>query len=208
MKILGLTGGFQTGKTTVLGMFEKLGALTISSDAIVHAQLRQNKALGKKIASVFGRAFVGKSGVDRGLLAERVFQHSEDLAQLSHMIHPLVKKNILAFIAKYRARNKNKDVLLVAEVPLLFEAGFENIFDATMVVTARPAVQKKRMLKARKFKEEDVSVRMRFQWPLDKKIAACDFVIDNNGDKKQTWEQVKNFMDSFQTGGKKWKSSK
>jgi dephospho-CoA kinase len=208
MKTLGLTGGFQTGKSTVLGMFAQCGALTISSDRIVHTELRRNKVLKAKIASVFGRDCVDPSGVDRRLLAKRVFSRSEDLAALSRMIHPLVKKSIRAFIAKCRVRNKNKNVLLVAEVPLLFEAGFQKMFDATMVVTARPAVQKKRMLQARVFGDEETSARMRFQWPLDKKIAASDFVIDNNGNKAQTLKQVENFMDSFRKGGKKWKSSK
>ena len=70
-------------------------------------------------------------------------------------------------------KNKGKDFVCVVEVPLLFETGFNGLFDVTAVVAAAPAIQKKRVLRTGKLSSGDLERRARFQWPLDKKIAAC-----------------------------------
>lgn len=205
MMTVGLTGVFGSGKSTVLSMFKRLGAVTLDSDAIVHEELKCNKALSKKIASLFGPEIFKGGCVRRRVLAKLVFGDKEGLDRLNRLIHPLVKARIQKEIARLRLRER---AVLVAEVPLLFEAGFNKIFDVTLVVAAGPRVQKERMLKNKRFSVQDLQSRMRYQMPLDAKIRACDFVIDNNEEKKQTFTQVKELMESFRKGGKKWKSSK
>ncbi len=212
MITVGLTGVFGSGKSTVLSMFKRLGAVTLDSDAIVHEELKCNKALSKKIASLFGPDILKGGCVRRRILAALVFGNRLDLDRLNRLIHPLVKERIQKEITRLRLRiSAKKDAagaVLVAEVPLLFEAGFNKIFDVTLVVAAGPRVQKERMLKNERFSVQDLKSRMRYQMPLDAKIRACDFVIDNNKEKKQTFTQVKELMESFRKGGKKWKSSK
>ncbi|HAJ56972.1 MAG TPA: dephospho-CoA kinase [Candidatus Omnitrophica bacterium] len=203
MKTLGLTGGIGTGKTTVCAMFRRLGALTLSSDSIVHEELKNNEALKKKITSFFGTDVLGRGGIDRRLLAKKAFNDPRCLASLNRAVHPVVKKNILAWMARNSKKNKGKDFVCVVEVPLLFETGFNGLFDVTAVVAAAPAIQKKRVLRTGKLSSGDLERRARFQWPLDKKIAACDFVIDNNGTRKKTFNQVKRVMEVLL-----WKSSK
>jgi dephospho-CoA kinase len=206
VKTLGLTGGFGTGKTTVLAMFKRLGAMTLCCDDIVHLQLKDNASLQKKISLLFGPDVLRKGRVDRRLLAKRVFNNPKHLAKLEGMIHPIVKKSIRTWIAQNASKSKNRTAICVVEVPLLFETGFDKLFNSTVVVATAPAIQKKRIFASGKFAPKDMLQRMRFQWPLDRKISACDFVIDNNKDKKQTFHQVKNLMDFFLKGGTKWKN--
>lgn len=216
MITVGLTGVFGSGKSTVLSMFKRLGAVTLDSDAIVHEELKCNKALSKKIASLFGPDILKGGCVRRRILAALVFGNRLDLDRLNRLIHPLVKERIQKEITRLRLRERSRisakkgaaGAVLVGEVPLLFEAGFNKIFDVTLVVAAGPRVQKERMLKNERFSVQDLKSRMRYQMPLDAKIKACDFVIDNNKEKKQTFTQVKELMESFRKGGKKWKSSK
>jgi dephospho-CoA kinase len=122
-------------------------------------------------------------------LAENVFCDSSALNQLNRLLHPLVKKRIKQEIRKWAGFKKNS--LVVVEVPLLFETGFDRIFDVNVVVAAGPAVQKKRMLKDGRFSKVDLRLRSRFQMPLAAKTKACDFVIDNTRDKNNTLKQVK-----------------
>lgn len=208
MITVGLTGVFGSGKSTVLSMFKRLGAVTIDSDAIVHEELKCNKALSKKIASAFGPDILKGGCVRRRILAALVFGNRSGLDRLNRLIHPLVRDRIQKEIARLRSKPVGVGAVLVAEVPLLFEAGFDKIFDVTLVVAAGPRVQKERMLKNERFSAQDLKSRMRYQMPLDAKISACDFVIDNNEEKKQTFQQVRELMELFRKGGKKWKSSK
>lgn len=208
MMTVGLTGVFGSGKSTVTAMFKRLGAVTIDSDAIVHEELKCNKALSKKIAFAFGPDILKGGCVRRRILAALVFGNRSGLDRLNRLIHPLVKDRIQKEIVRLRSKPGAAEAVLVAEVPLLFEAGFDKIFNVTLVVAAGPRVQKERMLKNERFSVQDLKSRMRYQMPLDAKIKACDFVIDNNEGRKQTFQQVKELMELFRKGGKKWKSSK
>ncbi len=191
MITLGLTGGFGTGKSTVLGMFSRLGAKTLSCDDIVHEELRRNKQLRKKIAACFDIEFSSGQERDRRLLAQRVFMDSRDVSKLNSLIHPVVKKNIFAWLKKIGRHKRSGNLICVVEVPLLFESGFDKIFDATVVVAVNRLVQKKRVSKGSRFGVKDLRLRSSRQWPLDRKIASCDFVIDNNGTRKKTFNQVR-----------------
>ena len=193
IRTIGLTGGFGTGKTTVLLMFKAEGARVLDSDRIVHQEFAKNNGLKKKIASIFGPLALKSGKVDRRFLAENVFRDSSALKKLNQLLHPLVKKRIKYEICK--GAGLRKDTIVVVEVPLLFEAGFDKIFDVNVVVAAGPAIQKKRMLKDGRFSQEDLRLRSRFQMPLAAKLKACDFVIDNTRDKNSTLKQVKKLVE-------------
>ena len=193
IRAVGLTGGFGTGKTTVLGMFKAEGARVLNSDDIVHREFAENKGLKKKIVSIFGPRALRSGKVDRKFLAENVFCDSSALDELNRIVHPLVKKRIKQEIRRGAGLKNNP--LVVVEVPLLFEAGFDRIFDVNVVVAAGPAVRKKRMLKDGRFSDKDLRLRSRFQMPLAAKLKACDFVIDNTRDKNNTLKQVKKLVE-------------
>ncbi|HQP91378.1 MAG TPA: dephospho-CoA kinase, partial [Candidatus Omnitrophota bacterium] len=190
---LGLTGGFGTGKSTVLSMFSSCGAHILSSDEIVHEQLSTNQNLKKKIVGLFSTGVLNKGKIDRPRLAHAAFCDQKALGKLNLLLHPLVKNEIVKFLKKIK--KTDKDAVAVVEVPLLFEVGFEKLFDSTVVVDAAPAVQKKRMLKSGRFDKKDLEIRMRFQMPLAAKIKACDYVIDNSHDKEKTFKQVKQLVE-------------
>lgn len=195
---VGLTGTFGTGKTTVLGYFEKLGAVTWDADEIVHEEMLRNKELQKKIARLFGLpGFLGTCE-DRKQLAVRAFSNKKNLEQLNSLVHPLVKKRLFAFF------RKNKTVsLIVAEIPLLFETDFYKFFDWTVCVAAQAKIRQARVSLKKRCAPQDIARRVRWQLPLSVKIARCDQVIDNNGTKRETFKQVKTIMEEV-----KWKSLK
>ena len=199
MKMLGLTGGFGAGKTTVLKMFKKSGACVLSSDAIVHNELKTNAVLKKKIKKNFGSEVFKKDEVERRCLAKKVFSSPGALKRLNALIHPLVARRILD--AKKRCRSR----VLVVEVPLLFEARFDRFFDATIGIAADLAAVRKRLLKSARFAPIDLKARSVHQLSWGKKVGRCDFVIDNTGSKKKTLVQVKSLMGLIKKE-KQWKS--
>lgn len=197
MKILrvGLTGGYGTGKTTVLRIFERLGAEVLSSDDVVHHLFRHNRALQIKIRRFFGDKVFAGAEVDRRLLGRRVFASPRGLKKLNALVHPLVKREVLSFF-KQRPR-KGAGTVYVVEVPLLFEAGFDQYFDRTIVVAADLMTARGRLFKRSSMTKADIRRRSIAQWGLLAKIRRCDFVIDNNGTQKETLDQVKRLMKMF-----------
>jgi dephospho-CoA kinase len=196
MTKIGLTGGLGTGKTTVLKYFKKLGAQILSCDELVHVELKSNKTLRQKIRKFFGPDVFYKKEVRRPALAKRVFSSKKELNRLSALIHPLVRKRLRAFF-----RRCSKNAVIVVEVPLLFEAGFDDLFDVTIGVATGPQIQRERLRQKCRLRTNDIARRMRWQLSLDRKIARCDFVIDNNGSKRKTFNQVKQLMEE-----KQWKN--
>ncbi|MFA5038535.1 MAG: dephospho-CoA kinase [Candidatus Omnitrophota bacterium] len=198
MTKIGLTGGFGTGKTTVLGFFAKLGARTFDADLVVRRELAGNAVLRKKIRRVFGPGVFKGARLDRAMLARRVFSNSRLLASLNGLVHPVVKKRLLEYF-----RRNRKAAVVVAEIPLLFETDFYRFFDRTVCVKAGRQARKQRLSLQRRITPGEIARRARHQLPLAAKIARCDLVIDNNGRKKDTFQQVKTIMEE-----EKWKSSK
>ena len=193
---IGLTGTLGSGKTTVLGYFKKLGAAVVSCDGLVHHELANNKVLQQKLRKIFGGdIFCGKQ-IQRSALAERVFSSKKSLDQLSALVYPLVKKTLRVFFRKNAHR-----AVLVVEVPLLFEAGFDDLFDLTIGVATDRKIQKQRLHKQGRLVAGDIARRLRWQLSLEEKISRCDLVIDNNGGKQKTFNQVKKIVEE-----KLWKN--
>lgn len=149
MLTVALTGGFQTGKTTVLSMFEKCGAKVLSADHVVHRELECNVVLARSIKKTFGPHVFKDGKIDRCLLAQRVFSDKKSLEKLNQLVHPYVRKEIISFFQKcYR---KHKHNIVVVEVPLLFETGFEKFFDVTAVVFTKARITGERLAKQHAF---------------------------------------------------------
>ena len=170
--IVGLTGSLGTGKTTVAGMFRRLGAYVIDADRIVHGIL--DKAARKKIASF-------------------VFDDRKSIQKLCGLIHPFVKEEIAREIRKNKAKK-----IIVIDAPLLFESGLHKKCQATVVVKASLNKQIERGCKKLHICKNEAVKRIRFQMPLREKISMADFVIDNNGTRQKTWRQVKQVWHALQ----------
>ncbi|HET7589626.1 MAG TPA: dephospho-CoA kinase [Solirubrobacterales bacterium] len=136
---IGLTGGIAAGKSTALSAFANLGAATLSSDAVVH-ELLESEALLRRLAERWGSDVLADGGVDRAKIGEIVFADPEQLRWLEEQIHPLVRERTAAWLSSL----PEKTGVAVVEVPLLFEAGSDKVFDTTVAVVTADEVRRER----------------------------------------------------------------
>lgn len=193
MLSVGLTGGIASGKTEALGMFKKLGAATLSSDAIVKDLMKPGRPAVRKIRTHFGPCAVRSGGgVCREFLRERVLADPKELDWLEKALHPGVRQAIRSEIAKRR----KKAGVLVVEVPLLFENGFARLFDRTLAVKASSEAAERRAA-ARGMSPELYNFFSKRQWSPARKAKAADVVINNNGTLNQLARRVDDAYKKF-----------
>lgn len=172
---VGLTGGIGAGKSTALALFGDLGALTISADQVVH-QLYAQRGLSTRIAAHFGRAVLNVQGtVDRGRLAEAVRGQRDELAWLERLTHPQVAKRIQRLINEAPA-----GTVVVCEVPLLFEAGHEALFD--LIVTVEADREHRRLRSVHRFDLDQFAEFEGLQASSDRRVEGSDLAFFNDGD--------------------------
>jgi dephospho-CoA kinase len=136
---IGLTGGIAAGKSEALAAFERLGAKTISSDAVVHELLDSEPLLGR-LGERWGAQVAKEGRIDRARVGEIVFADPKELSWLEAQIHPLVGERIGAWLASLPPTTE----IAVVEVPLLFESGMDGVFDTTVAVVASDPVRRER----------------------------------------------------------------
>ena len=170
---IGLTGGIAAGKSEALAAFERSGAATISSDAVVHELLDSEPLLGRLIER-WGADVAPEGRVDRTRIGEIVFADPEQLTWLEAQIHPLVGERIGAWLG---ALPGDAEVAVV-EVPLLFEAGMEGVFDTTVAVVTAEDVRRSR---AEARGHALVGEREARQLAQEEKAARAAHVVENDG---------------------------
>lgn len=136
---IGLTGGIAAGKSEALAAFERLGAATLSSDAVVH-ELLESEPLQGRLVERWGPEVISAEGVDRAKIGEIVFADPEQLTWLEAQIHPLVQQRTAAWLFSLPEGTE----AAVVEVPLLFEAGSDGVFDTTVAVVTADEVRRER----------------------------------------------------------------
>jgi dephospho-CoA kinase len=183
--VIGVTGGFCTGKTKITEIFQAFGAKVIDLDVLAHKALERGTKSFRRIIQEFGKDILVNDAISRPLLAKKVFTDNKKLAKLNSIVHPVVIKQMQGLIKKAKGRD------IVVEVPLLFEAGLRNYFDYIVVVKANKQTQIKRAMKNKGLNRIDVLRRINSQMPLSQKVKMADFVIDNEGVVKNTYKQAK-----------------
>jgi len=184
--IIGITGSFGTGKTTVAKMFARKGAKVLDADKLSHAALKKGTATHKRIVSIFGKQILNKDGrINKKNLAKIVFNNKRKLKRLTAIIHPAVIKDIKSFIKKSSSKR-----IAIIDAPLLVEARLASIVDILIVVKASYRTQILRCVKKSNLGIDDVKKRIKNQISLKKKIKIADYVINNNGTRKNTAKQV------------------
>ena len=169
-----ITGGIGAGKSEALAAFARHGAAVISSDDIVHRLLQEDEPVREALRERFGDAVFGENGeVDRGAIAEIVFADREALDWLEGLLHPLVVDEYLSW-REQLAELDDPPRVSATEVPLLYEVGGEDRFDAVVVVTAPPKVRAARSEVAPEQREPRLL-------PDPVKIAQADFAYVNDG---------------------------
>jgi dephospho-CoA kinase len=170
---IGLTGGIAAGKSEALAAFERLGAATISSDAVVHELLDSEPLVGR-LTERWGPEVAPDGQVDRARIGEIVFADRDELSWLEAQIHPLVGERIGAWLT---ALPEGTGVAVV-EVPLLFESGMEGVFDTTVAVVAGEDL---RRVRAEARGHVLVDERETRQLAQDEKASRAEHVIENEG---------------------------
>lgn len=212
--VVGVTGGFGTGKTTVAGMFKSFGARVIDADEIARLCLQPSKSIYAKVVRLFGNEIINEdASINRRRLAEIVFSHPRLRHKLNALVHPAIKKDIKAQVAGARG------CVVVIDAPLLFETGIEKAADRVVVVTAGLEQQVRRLKKRAGLRRNEVMQRVESQMPLEKKARMADFIIDNSGSLRETEQQAKSIwfnlkappgqkkkLEGLRQGGSRWKS--
>jgi dephospho-CoA kinase len=169
---IGLTGGIGAGKSEALSALERLGAATLSTDAVTHELLATDDVRDLLVAEL-GKEVAPNGQIDRGAVAQRVFGDDERRQWLEGVIWPRVGQRV----AEFRESSEGRPAAVV-EVPLLFESGMENVFDKTLVVVAAEDVRADR---AAARGHQLVEARSARQLTQDEKAQKADFVVRNDG---------------------------
>jgi dephospho-CoA kinase len=170
---IGLTGGIAAGKSESLAAFERLGAATISSDAVVH-ELLDREPLRGRLVERWGPEVAPGARVDRMRIGEIVFADPEELSWLEGQIHPLVGERIGGWLSALPAATE----VAVVEVPLLFESEMQSVFDTTVAVVA---AEEERRSRAEARGHALVDERDARQLAQDEKARRADHVVRNDG---------------------------
>jgi dephospho-CoA kinase len=170
---IGLTGGIAAGKSEALAAFERLGAATISSDAVVHELLDSEPLIGR-LAERWGADVAPRGRVDRTRIGEIVFADPDELRWLEGQVHPLVGARIGGWLGELGEEVE----VAVIEVPLLFESEMEPVFDTTLAVVTSDDVRRAR---AEARGHALVGEREARQLPQEEKAARADHVVENDG---------------------------
>ena len=184
-KIIGLTGGIGSGKTTIANYFKEMGLPVYIADHEAK-KIMQSKSIIEEIKTTFGNYLFENEVLNRAKLAEIVFNNSEKLNQLNAIIHPAVKKDFQSWLQK----NKNHDYVIY-EAAILFESGRYKDCDFVITVTAPEEIRIERVLKRDGTTREQVLSRMKMQWKDEERISKSNFIIINDDLKKAKEEVVK-----------------
>ncbi len=197
IKVIGITGGIASGKSTIATMLGSLGASIINADKISH-RLINTKSISQEIINRWGDHIQDKYGkIKRHKLGEIVFADKKELSALNKMIHPEVIKRIKNRIAKLR--NESRTVAIVLDAALLVESNLIDICDITLFVDTRKNTCKERVKNSRKWPTGEITKREKFQSSLREKKKIADIVICNNRYQAHTLKQVKDFWHQFIT---------
>jgi len=189
MKIVGLTGGIGSGKSTVLKQFEDLGINTYSADKAAKKLINSDEDLIESIKGLFGDNIYNNNILDTIKLSKIVFQDSHKLESLNSIIHPAVDKDFKSFI------KTNHGDYIVKEVAIIFETNTEDNYDKIILVKAPLEDRIKRVVLRDNITKDDVIRRVNNQIDDSTIIDKCDYIIDNNNLKELKEKVINIHMD-------------
>lgn len=187
MRVLGLTGGIGSGKSSAAQMFRDLGAEVIDADQLAREVVEPGQPALEEIASIFGRDILLPDGhLNRGKLARIVFADPAARARLNAITHPRIRQRMEADVA---ARRSGPGVLIL-DIPLLYENDRTSAVEKVIVVWVDARTQRRRLIEREGLTDDEARQRIAAQMPLDAKRARADHLIDNSGDRDTTRRQV------------------
>jgi len=188
-RIVGLTGGIASGKSTVSSMLRELGAYVVDADVWARRVVEPGSDGLSEIVSAFGSDILMPDGtLNRPRLATIIFHDASQRDVLNRITHPRVREGMLAETAAYASQKPGQPVIW--DVPLLFEGETHHLVGATILVYVPLHVQKERLMARNQLTEAEALARIAAQMPLDDKRSLATYVIDNSQSLEFTREQV------------------
>ncbi len=178
MKVIGLTGGIGSGKSTVSQFLAALGAVILNADEVGHEAFKPDTEIWRRVIAAFGRQIVTPDGnIDRKKLGDIVFGNAESLSRLNQMMHPRMYALVKAQLEKYRRQGTR---VIVLEAPLLLEAGWTSLVDEVWVTTAAEATVLKRLEERTGLSRAESLTRIRSQLSSAERVRQADVVINTD----------------------------
>ena len=179
MKVIGLTGGIGSGKSTVAQFLAELGAVILDTDRVGHEVLKPDTEAWREVVAAFGRQILTPGGdVDRKKLGEVVFGNPESLVRLNQIVHPQIGKVVKAQLEEYRRQGVR---VVVLEIPLLVETGGTSLVDEVWVTIASESAVLRRLEERSELSRQQSLARIRSQISNEKRVKHADVVIKNDG---------------------------
>ena len=173
MKIVGITGGIGSGKSSVCNVIEELGYPVYIADSAAKRLMQTDQGLIESISSEFGGSIYREGALDRTALAKVVFNASEKLQKLNALVHPVVAKDFEAWC------QMQINEIVFKEAAILFETGGYKLVDKTVLVYAPEQDRISRVINRDNVTRDEVLARMKHQWTDERKIPLADHVIEN-----------------------------
>ncbi|WP_423189714.1 dephospho-CoA kinase [Alkalibacterium sp. f15] len=190
--VLGLTGGIASGKSTVSQYLKKSGFPVIDADIIARGVMEPDEPTYSKVVDFFGDEIVNRDrSINRKRLGEIVFGDSEKLRHLNALVHEDIFNEIMK---KKKEMSERKEPLIIMDIPLLYETGYEKYVDEVMVVYTDYVTQLNRLKNRDQLTEAEAIERIEAQESLEIKKNKADVIIDNNGTIHQTILQIDEWL--------------
>ncbi|MCD3433364.1 dephospho-CoA kinase [Streptococcus equi subsp. zooepidemicus] len=194
-KIIGITGGIASGKSTAVALIRQAGYQVIDADQVVHELQKKGGKLYQVLLETFGQDILLPSGqLDRPKLAELLFAHSENMAKSSQQQNAIIREAL----AKQKEELSQTEAIFFMDLPLLVELGYQDWFDAIWLLYVDEETQLKRLMKRNQLTELAARRRIASQLPMSQKRAYADLVIDNTGDLQALEVQLKKALQTLE----------
>lgn len=193
-KIIGLTGGIACGKSTVSRYLAQKGAQIVDADQIAHELSEPNGALYEAYQKHWGKQILLADGtLNRRKVGQLAFANAQEKNWLNHTAHPVIKEAIERKISAI------KSGVIILDVPLLFEAGWDKITDRNCVVFVTREIQLQRLIARNGYTRQEALNRINAQMPLNEKKRRADWLIDNSGSLEETYRQADTLWQKWKT---------
>ena len=186
-KIIGITGGIASGKSTVTEFLRQKGFQVVDADVVVHQLQKPDGRLYQVLVEHFGEKILIENGeLNRPLLASLIFSNPEEQEWSKRTQGEIIREELAAL----RNQFAQTEALFFMDIPLLFEQNYASWFDETWLVYVNRDVQLERLMKRDQISKEAAESRLNSQWSLERKISLSSHSLDNNGNQEQLIAQV------------------
>ncbi|HHC9899464.1 TPA: dephospho-CoA kinase [Staphylococcus aureus] len=191
-KVIGLTGGIASGKSTVSELLSVFGFKVVDADKAAREAVKKGSKGLAQVREVFGDEAIDENGeMNRRYMGDLVFNHPEKRLELNAIIHPIVRDIMEEEKQEYLKQGYN----VIVDIPLLFENELENTVDEVWVVYTSESIQMDRLMQRNNLSLEDAKARVYSQISIDKKSRMADHVIDNLGDKLELKQNLERLLE-------------